>query len=88
MHPERGLGAAVGLVLAFTIVWTIAILVPDNGATATQSQPFGLVVNGTHYVLDKNVGRYPAQDDENVQIIHSASPPTITKRVRAIPVCL
>ena len=53
MHPERGLGAAIGLVLAFTIVWTIAILVPDNdGATATQNQPFGLVVNGTHYVLD------------------------------------
>ena len=91
MHPERALQAAIGIVLAFSLLWTIAILIPDddhnktaksNRAFAAPKQ-FGLVVNGTHYVLDANIGLYQAQADENVHIIHSASP-TIIQRVSTI----
>ena len=30
MHLDRGLQAAVGIVLAFSMLWTVAILIPDK----------------------------------------------------------
>jgi hypothetical protein len=37
MHSDRGLQAAAGIVLAFSMLWTIAILIPDKSA----SRPMG-----------------------------------------------
>lgn len=37
MHSDRGLQAAAGVVLAFSMLWTIAILIPDKSA----SRPMG-----------------------------------------------
>mmetsp|Transcript_234 Transcript_234/g.552 ORF Transcript_234/g.552 Transcript_234/m.552 type:complete len:207 (+) Transcript_234:59-679(+) len=64
MYQERGLQSVVGIVLAISLLWTIAIQFTDNdnesisvrsnGAVAS-SMTLGLVVNGTHYViLDAN----------------------------------
>lgn len=70
---------AIGLVLAFSLVWTLALLVPDDGYRASAA-PLTLVVNGTHYVLDPKVSRDQTQAGENVHIIHAASP-SIVQRV-------
>lgn len=72
-----------GVTMAFALLWIIAILVPDESRASSNRHAysttgFGLVINGTHYILDSNVGRYSVQSNENVRVIHSASP---TKRV-------
>jgi len=80
MQPERGTQTVIGIVLAVTLLWTIAILIPGGGrVTVDPNRAFatpqlGLVINGTHYVLDANVRRYQAGDDENFHIIHAQSP--------------
>mmetsp|Transcript_21857 Transcript_21857/g.45780 ORF Transcript_21857/g.45780 Transcript_21857/m.45780 type:complete len:205 (-) Transcript_21857:209-823(-) len=93
MHPEGRLHVAIGAVLAFLLIWTIAILIPDNehgkavnsDRAFVASKQFGLVVNGTHYVLDANVGRYQANADENVHIIHSATPVKTQRKLKVSP---
>ena len=82
MRSERGLQAAVGVVLAFTLLWTIAILIPDPGASR-DAAPQGLVVNGTRYVLDSNnVGQ--AATGSNVHIIHSYASSATAQKVSGI----
>lgn len=34
MHSDRGLFAAAGIVFAFSMLWTMAILIPDKSASA------------------------------------------------------
>lgn len=86
MHQDRGLTAIIGLVFAFSLLWTIAILVPDSNDRAAQSQnQFQLVVNGTHFVLDTNVDQTDRPDGEEVQVIHYQTP-RIQTRVSSISV--
>ncbi len=87
MNTERGLHAVTGITLAFSLIWTIAILIPYNGhhtaakhsTHVVDPSQFGLVVNGTHFVLGSTVGQYQAQSDEKVRIIHAASPIAIQR---------
>lgn len=86
MNSERGLLAGFGIVLAFSLLWTVAILIPDDSRAVNSKRTFavpqrlGLKVNGTQYVLDKNVGQYQAGgNNENVHIIRLASEPKNNK---------
>ena len=79
MHSERGLQRVVGsivLVLAFSLLGTIAILVlgNDHERTGVASNQFGLVVNGTYYILDTNAELIGDQTDGRIHIFHSATP--------------
>ncbi|KAK1739387.1 hypothetical protein QTG54_009930 [Skeletonema marinoi] len=76
MNQERGLQAAIGIVMAFSILWTLAILVPDDSSSSAVSmQRFdGLVVNGNHYVLDTNVDQ--TSSGEGYKVIHAVKTPT------------
>ena len=76
MNQERGLQAAIGIVMAFSILWTLAILVPDDSSSSAVSmQRFdGLVVNGNHYVLDTNVDQ--TSSVEGYKVIHAVKTPT------------
>ena len=89
VHPERALQTAIAVVLAFSLLWTIAILIPDDVpsqmANRVQSPKFGLVVNGTRYILDTDVGD-DAQLVEDIRIIHPLSADTIS-RVRNVQIC-
>ncbi len=82
MNGERGLQAAVGVVMAFSILWTMAILVPDDSsssASVTSTQKFGgLVVDGKHYVLDTNVDQ--TNSDGVYKVIHAVKTPTNAKK--------
>ena len=42
MQTDRGLQAAVGIVLAFSVLWTVAILIPEKSVSAG---PLGLAVD-------------------------------------------
>jgi len=71
MNQERGLQAAIGIVMAFSILWTLATLVPDDSSSSAVSMQRldGLVVNGYHYVLDTNVDQISS--GEGYKIIHA-----------------
>lgn len=81
MNPERALQAAIGVTFAFSLLWTVAVVIPDDRGRTVRStvhQPFALVINGTHYVLEgSNVG---GGESENIRIIHPATSKEI-KRV-------
>lgn len=64
MHLDRGLTAAVGVVLAFSMLWTIAILIPDNkastqpmGSTANANKAGGIVIHSQYPRIVKNTSR-------------------------------
>lgn len=81
MNGERGLQAAVGIVMAFSILWTMAALVPDDSSSASVAsiQKFdGLVVDGKHYVFDTNVDQ--TNGDKVYKVIHAVKTPTNVKK--------
>mmetsp|Transcript_41891 Transcript_41891/g.87941 ORF Transcript_41891/g.87941 Transcript_41891/m.87941 type:complete len:207 (+) Transcript_41891:276-896(+) len=91
MYPERGLQAAIGIVMMFSLLWTIAILIPDDNHSGKNSNSkrhlsnplqFGLVVNGTRYILEADVGTYQPQANKNVHLIHSVSPNANNKKLK------
>lgn len=94
MNGERGLQAAVGVVMAFSILWTMAILVPDDSsssASVASTQKFGgLVVDGKHYVLDTNVDQ--TNSDGVYKVIHAVKTPTNTKKspknIKRVSACI
>jgi hypothetical protein len=78
MTGERGLHAAIGIVLAFSILWTFAILLPDGDSSAASTKPFdGLIVNGNHYVLDTNVDQ--TSSGQVYKVIHAVTVKTPAK---------
>ena len=90
MNPDRGMQAIIGVFLVFSLLWTIAILVPDDirseaanferAYSATPKQ-FVLMVNGTHYVLDAHI-RYQVQAGQGGHVIYPTTPGS-TQRVSA-----
>ena len=85
MRSERGLQAAIGVVVAFSLLWTIAILVPDPGGSRNAAAQ-GLVVNGTRYVLDSNVDQ--SATGSSVHIIHSYASAANSQKVSGISLLL
>ncbi|KAL7551726.1 hypothetical protein ACHAWF_014925 [Thalassiosira exigua] len=87
MHPDRCLQAAIGVAFAFALLWTVGVLVGDDGfgrsytpnRSFTAPQQFGLVINGSHYVLDTNLDQEQTRE-EDVHVIHLASPTTASKK--------
>ena len=62
---------AVGLVLAFTILWTFAIIGLDSSsAVSVQQKMDGLVVDGNQYVLDTNVDQ-TRRGQGSYRVIHA-----------------
>ena len=89
MSGERGLQAAVGIVMAFSILWTLATLVPDDSSSSVASmQRFdGLIVDGQHYVLDTNAEQ--TSSGEDYKVIHAVKSPTEKKspRIKRVSTC-
>ena len=55
MHLDRGLQAAVGIVVAFSMLWTIAILIPDKN---TSTRSYGLATDErSGYVIHEQYPR-------------------------------
>jgi hypothetical protein len=44
MHQERGLQTAVAIVLSFSLLWTLAILVPDKSLSAQDGTSLDVIV--------------------------------------------
>lgn len=82
MNAERGLQAAVGIVMAFSILWTLAIMVPEDSysssSVASMQRFDGLVVDGKHYVLDTNADQ--TSSGEGFQVIHAVKTQTTVKK--------
>ncbi len=75
MNQDRGLNAIIGVVFAFSLVWTLAVLVPDsNEVVQLRENRFQLIVNGTHYVFDTDALTDDAFKGEHVKVIHYISP--------------
>lgn len=91
MHTDRGLQAAVGVVVAFSILWTFAILLLDDSSSSStasvrQYKRDGLVVDGNHYVLDSNFLIDQVSSDQDYKVIHAVKvkPPKNIMRVSTI----
>ncbi len=86
--------AAVGIVMAFSILWTLAILVPDDSSSsasfASVQKLDGLVVDGNHYVLDTNVDQ--TNSNEVYKVIHAVKTPTKVKKspsnIKRVSACI
>ena len=76
MYSERSLQRVVGTVLAFFLLWMIAMLVPDNGheRTVVASNQLGFVMNGTQYIVDTNAKLNGDQADGRIHVIYYATP--------------
>ena len=68
----------IGIVLSLSLLWTIAISVPDSGVTSNggaDSTSMGLVINGTHYIIfDANIGLYEDPNGGQVHNVAYATP--------------
>eukprot|EP01082_Thalassiosira_pseudonana_P002169 g1997.t1 g1997 contig11:498712-499380(-) len=84
MNPERGLQAAFGTVLAFSLLWMFATLLPDDGrgageSTTVESNRLGRVANGSQYMLDRDFVNFKADNGNAMKIIHASSPQIIQR---------
>ncbi len=84
MNPERGLQAAFGTVLAFSLLWMFATLLPDDGRGAgessiVESNRLGRVANGSQYMLDRDFVIFKADNGNSMKIIHASSPHIIQR---------
>lgn len=84
MNPERGLQAAFGTVLAFSLLWMFATLLPDDGRGAGESSTVesnrpGRVANGSQYMLDRDFVNFKADNGNAMKIIHASSPHIIQR---------
>ena len=64
MPSERGIQAAVGVVLAFSLLWVVAVSFPDGS-----QQNLRLNVNGRQYTFD--AGRKPSRKKGAVRVLRS-----------------
>ena len=82
MNAERGMQAAVGIVMAFSILWTMAIMVPEDSysssSVASMQRFDGLVVDGKHYVLDTIADQ--TSSGEGFKVIHAVKTQTTVKK--------
>lgn len=84
MNPERELQAAFGTVLAFSLLWMFATLLPDDGRGAGESSTVesnrpGRVANGSQYMLDRDFVNFKADNGNAMKIIHASSPQIIQR---------
>ena len=76
VNKDRVAQASIGVVLAFSLLWTVAIFCGgSSGQNLASPQQFGRVVDD-----ERNAKAAQCEDDENVHVIHSSSP-TVVKRV-------
>lgn len=69
----------MGIVFAFSILWTFAILFSDNSLSpaASAQRLDGLVVDGNYYVLDTNVDQ--TSSGKGYKVIHAVNVKTPAK---------
>mmetsp|Transcript_27352 Transcript_27352/g.57527 ORF Transcript_27352/g.57527 Transcript_27352/m.57527 type:complete len:134 (-) Transcript_27352:1906-2307(-) len=84
MNQDRGLNAIIGVVFAFSLLWTLAVLLTDsNEVVQLRENRFQLIVNGTHYVLDTDALPDDTVVGEHVKVVHYISP-SIQQRVSCL----